>query len=265
MASNYGLNEMPISARVRTLSAKGQEVYQEITCQYDQVIAQLKDDIYSLIKAKDFGPKLHAAHNKYQAMVGKYVEYLFRTRTIDSRTHAEVVSREDRNFGAFFHQVISKYISSPTSKVMEKESHTDPSLQSDPKFNQSSLTLTDHSKLLVSHQSNPGQSHASKSSSVKSKLSRSRRSNCSGSTSASAAAMRHKAEVEAARVKVKFAEQEAQLLKERAEREAQRSKEEADREAQRSLADADIQTGEQYSRRGRTKDLKHVALTLSSL
>ena len=225
------MDENPIFLRVRKLSAKGQEVYQNITDQYDQQIVMLKDEIQSLITAKDFGPKLHTVHDKYQDAVDKYITYLIRTRTTDSRTRAESVIKQNSDFRETFQQVISNYTSSSLVKVTEEEHHTDPSLQSDPKFSQAPLTLTDHTELLVSHQPNPGQSHVSKSSSIKSKSQRSIRSSRSGSTSASVAAMRQRAKVEAARVKVKFAEQEGQLLKERAEREAQRSKEEAEMQA----------------------------------
>ena len=237
MASDHTMDEMSVSVRERSLSAKGQEAYQNITDQYDQKIEMLKDKVNSLVEAKDFGPNLHTAHDKYQDTVEEYVSYLLRTRTKDSRSRARLVNQEDRNFQAFFQQVISNYASLSEAKVKKEEHLTDPPLQSDPKSSQAPITLTGHTELPVSHKSSPGQGHASKPSSIKSKSQRSKRSSRSGSTNASVAAMRHRAKVEAARVKVKFVEQESQLLKEKAEREAQR----LEGEAQRSKEEADLQ------------------------
>ncbi|XP_076045077.1 uncharacterized protein LOC143027605 [Oratosquilla oratoria] len=235
MSSNHSIDEGPVSGRVRVLTAEGQEAFQRASDQHEERVKASREGVQALLEEPNHGPWLYEAHAVYQDTVKRYLEFLMRERTSESLARAESVKHEDRDFQASFRQVISNYASSSSVEVTEEEHHTEPFLQDDPKSNQVPLSLVDHSERCMPP-------------SMKGSSRRSVRSGRSSSTSVSVA-RKQRAKVETARIRVKFAEQEGQLMKEQAEMQAkfkvmtqQKELEEAEAELRHLGPDDDWET-----------------------
>ena len=251
-------NEAPVTIRVRTLTDKGHELYLGTVRSLNNKVAIAKGNLVECINAGDYG-SLKNSFDIYTNVVLEYVNYLKGIRTVDSEAQLTSVSEDYDAFQVFFLQRFSHpdpYLIS--AKPEGVPSKLEPFIRLDSEASLVPAIPADQTEPAVLYQ---GQSH-----SVKSKhLSRKSKTNASvitGTTTSSklsAIALEQRAKVEIARTKVKFANQEAMLSKQKAEQEALRQKQEADFESrlkvlemQRELAEeeAKLKVCEDFSSKG---------------
>ena len=252
-------SEAPVTVRVRTLTAKGHDLYLDTVSSYDRKVSLAKGKLTELLQMGDFGLNLHDAFFSYSKIVSEYLDYLKNIRTVSSEALCMSVKEDYNALRVSFQQAFSRREPGLISVISEGvPSNLEPFIQGDSKASLVPLVPTDQAELPVPNQLTQGQSHSvkSKPQSAKSKTHGSLRTGRTGSSHLSAIALKQRAKVEIARTKVKFANQEAQLLKERAEQEALRQKEEVELqgklkllEHQRELeeAEAELKVYEEFS------------------
>ena len=221
-------SEEPVTIRVRTLTTKGNDLYLDTISKYDKRVALAKGKLTSLLQASDFGPSLNLTFHEFSKVIGEYLDYLKSVHTADSEARYTSVNEDYHAVWVSFQQAFSRPDPSLISAKPEGVPlNLEPSIQVDSKASLAPLIPTDHKELIVSNPNEQCHSVRSKYSSTRSKTHDSLKTGRTGSSHLSAIALKQRAKVEVARTKVKFANQEAMLLKEQAEQEALRQKEQA--------------------------------------
>ena len=96
MATAKDPTEKPVTIRVRTLTAKGHELYLGTARSYDEKVSLAKRELTDLLETCKHGSELHDAFFIYSKMVSDYLTYLKGIHTADSNALYTSVS-EDYN------------------------------------------------------------------------------------------------------------------------------------------------------------------------
>ena len=185
--------------RIRTLTDKGQTQYMETVRNFTVKLAVSKSDVFLMSKNIDayvndlesllgIKPQMIESGKLYESLCKEYLAFLCRTQTAESLAEVEKISKEISEFTERFSadlQKINNYI-----KQLRESS------EQDSESNSGSMTSR--------------RSRASSKSSTKTHSSK-----ATHASTASSEKIRVRAKAEAAKVRAKFAEQEAKLLKEK--------------------------------------------------
>ena len=236
--TNIPTTEAPVTIRVRTLTSKGHYLYLSTVNNFDRKINLAKNRVIDLLNSGDHN-NARDSFDIYSKVVSEYLNYLKGVQTAESEAQFTLVEEGYSAFRVSFRQMFSSLAPLLVSAKPEGGPFNhEPFIQIDSGPSLGLLAPADQSEPAVLNQ---GQSHLAKSKhlSIRSRTNASRRTGKTGSSHLSAIALEQRAQVEMARTKLRFANKEAQLLKEQAEQEAVRQKQEAVRQEQEAVRKKD--------------------------